>query len=232
MERLARVEEILDGPLDDLEAVAGNLRDLRRVNRLLGGTRLSRLAITRLWPDGTSLSVLDVGTGGADIPVSLLADAARHGRSLRVEAIDSRPEVIEAARLARPALDRVAGLSLQVADGLALPYPDGAFDVAHASMVVHHLAPDEVVAFLHELRRVARAGIVVNDLVRGQLAWLGGWLLVRALGAGRYARHDGPLSVRRAYSRPELLELVAAAGLVPIATFGGVAGHRIAVAAR
>jgi hypothetical protein len=82
MERLAGVEEILDGPLDDPDAVAGNLRDLRRVNRLLGGTRLSRLAIDRLWPDGTPLSVVDVGTGGADIPVSLLADAARRGRSL------------------------------------------------------------------------------------------------------------------------------------------------------
>ena len=103
MERLAGVEEILDGPLDDLDAVAGNLRDLRRVNRLLGGTRLSRLAIDRLWPGGTSLSVVDVGTGGADIPVSLLAASARRGRSLRVEAIDSRAEVIEAARLARPA---------------------------------------------------------------------------------------------------------------------------------
>ena len=106
----------------------------------------------------TSLSVLDVGTGGADIPVSLLADAARHGRSLRVEAIDSRAEVIEAARLARPALDRVAGLSLRVADGLALPYPDGAFDVAHCSMVVHHLEPADAVALLREMapRRAAR----------------------------------------------------------------------------
>jgi SAM-dependent methyltransferase len=164
--------------------------------------------------------------------MTLLARARAAGRTLSITATDSRPEIVAAARRVRPAVGRTVGLELAVADGRGLPYPDGAFDVAHASMVVHHLAPDEVVAFLHELRRVARAGIVVNDLVRGQLAWLGGWLLVRALGAGRYARHDGPLSVRRAYSRPELLELVAAAGLVPIATFGGVAGHRIAVAAR
>ena len=231
MERLAGVEEILDGPLDDLDAVAGNLRDLRRVNRLLGGTRLSRLAITRLWPDGTSLSVLDVGTGGADIPVSLLADAARRGRSLRVEAIDSRPEVIEAARLARPAVDRVSGLSLRVADGLALPYPDGAFDVAHCSMVVHHLEPAEAVALLREMARVSRLGVVVNDLVRGRLFWAGAWVMSHAATRNRLTRNDAPLSVRRAFSRAELRALAAEAGLDVVAEIDGVAWHRVAIAA-
>ena len=229
MDRLTGVAELLDGPLDDPAALDANLRDLARINRLTGGTRLSVQAVAAL---GDVTSILDVGTGAADIPMTLLARARAAGRTLSITATDSRPEILAAARRVRPAVGRTVGLELAVADGRGLPYPDGAFDVAHALMVVHHLAPDEVVAFLHELRRVARAGIVVNDLVRGQLAWLGGWLLVRALGAGRYARHDGPLSVRRAYSRPELLELVAAAGLVPIATFGGVAGHRVAVAAR
>jgi SAM-dependent methyltransferase len=229
MDRLTGVAELLDGPLDDPAALEANLRDLARINRLTGGTRLSVRAVAAL---GDVTSILDVGTGAADIPMTMLARARAAGRTLSITATDSRPEILAAARRVRPAVGRTVGLELAVADGRGLPYPDGAFDVAHASMVVHHLAPDEVVAFLRELRRVARAGIVVNDLVRGQLAWLGGWLLVRALGAGRYARHDGPLSVRRAYSRPELLELVAAAGLVPIATFGGVAGHRVAVAAR
>jgi ubiquinone/menaquinone biosynthesis C-methylase UbiE len=231
MERLGGAEEILDGPLDDLDAVAGNLRDLRRVNRLLGGTRLSRLAIDRLWPDGTSLWVLDVGTGGADIPVSLLADAVRRGRSLRVEAIDSRPEVIEAARLARPAVDRVAGLSLRVADGLALPYPDRAFDIAHCSMVVHHLEPAEGVALLREMARVARLGVVVNDLVRGRLFWTGAWVMSHAATRNRLTRTDAPLSVRRAYSREELRGLVEEAGLRIVGEVGGLVGHRVAIAA-
>jgi len=231
MERLARIEEILDGPLDDLEAVAGNLRDLRRVNRLLGGTRLSRLAIDRLWPDGTSLWVLDVGTGGADIPVSLLADAVRRGRSLRVEAIDSRPEVIEAARLARPAVDRVAGLSLRVADGLALPYPDRAFDIAHCSMVVHHLEPAEAVALLREMARVTRLGVVVNDLVRGRLFWAGAWVMSHAATRNRLTRNDAPMSVRRAYSRDELRGLVDKAGLRTVGEVGGFMRHRVAIVA-
>ena len=229
MDRLTGVAELLDGPLDDPAALVANLRDLARLNRVSGGAGLSRRAIAAL---GEATTILDVGTGGADIPIALLAAARAAGQPLTVTAVDSREEVLAAARVARPAIERVAGLELALADGRSLPWADGAFDVAHASLVVHHLEPDEAVTFLRELRRVARAGVVVNDLVRGRLAWVGTWLAVHTLATSRYTRHDGPLSVRRAYSRGELGEVLAAAGLEPVATVVGLAGHRVAVAAR
>ena len=233
MDRVTGIPELLDGPLDDEAALIGNLRDFRRLNRLDGGTELSRRAIDALAEHGRPIeSVLDVGTGGADIPVALLAGATRAGRSLQVTAIDSRPEVLAAASAARPGLETLAGLRLEVADGRSLQYPDAAFDVAHASMVVHHLSPEEAVAFLRELRRVARRGIVVNDLVRGRVYWLGAWVVVHAAAESRFTRHDGPLSVRRAYSRRELRELVREADLHSVRTVVGFAGHRVAIAAR
>lgn len=234
MDRLSGVAELLDGPLDDPAALVANLRDLARLNRLTGGIGLSRRAVDALArpAGGPATNLLDVGTGGADIPIALLARAARDGRPLAVTATDSRAEVLAAARLACPAIDCVAGLTLDIADGRGLPYPDAAFEVAHASLVIHHLEPDEAVAFLRELRRVARHGVVVNDLVRGRLAWIGTWLAVHTLATGRYTRNDGPLSVRRAYSRMELLGLLEAAGLRPVATVVGIAGHRVAIAAR
>ena len=41
MDRLTGAEELHDGPLDDRPALVGNLRDLARVNRRLGGIDLS-----------------------------------------------------------------------------------------------------------------------------------------------------------------------------------------------
>jgi hypothetical protein len=41
------------------------------------------------------------------------------------------------------------------------------------------------------------------------------WLATRVFTRHRFARHDGPLSVRRAYSPGELRSLAAAAGLAP-----------------
>jgi ubiquinone/menaquinone biosynthesis C-methylase UbiE len=231
MERLAGVDEILDGPLDDLHELADNLRDLRRSNRLLGGARQSRLAIGLLAGRDEPLTLIDVGCGGADIPVMLLADAARSGRQLHVTAIDERAEVIEAAGITRPGIERIAGLDLIVGDGRSLPYPDGAFDVAHTSLVVHHLDPVDAVALLREMTRVARRGIVVNDLVRGRLYLAGAWLLSHLVSGNRLSRNDAPLSVRRAYSRDELRGLVDDAGLRIVGEIGGLAGHRVAIAA-
>jgi SAM-dependent methyltransferase len=232
MDRLACAVELLDGPLDDHRALVGNLRDLARINRITGGARLSGAAIDGLRSLGHVGRILDVGTGGADIPVALVRWARRSGRGLRVTATDSRPEVLAAALVAQPGLDAIAEVELAVADGRALPYPDAAFDVAHASLVVHHLDRDSAVVFLRELRRVASVGIVVNDLVRSRAAWVGGWLLVHAVATSRFTRHDGPISVRRAYTRAELDDLVAAAGLERVAVANGFAHHRVAIAAR
>ncbi|HET9457538.1 MAG TPA: methyltransferase domain-containing protein [Candidatus Limnocylindrales bacterium] len=235
MERLTDAAELLDGSLDDQATLVGNLRDLRRLNRLLGGVRLSRLAIERLVGErgtaGNELSLLDVGTGGADIPVALLADARRRGVRMRVVAIDSRPQVIAAAALARPGIAHCRGLLLDVGDGGTLPYPDAAFDVVHCSLVVHHLEPAGAVELLREMARVARIGIVVNDLARGRLAWLGAATIAMLLTSNRFTRHDAPLSVRRAYTLAEVGGLLADAGLRPVAEVGGIAGHRFAIAA-
>jgi SAM-dependent methyltransferase len=229
MKRLDGVQELLDGPLDDPAALAANLRDLSRLNRLSGGARLSLRAARTL---GEAGAILDVGTGAADIPAALLADARRRGVPLEVTATDSRPEVLAAAALARPGLPTLPGLTLAVADGRALPFPDASFDVGHASMVVHHLDADEAVSFLRELRRVSRLGIVVNDLARGPHFWLATWLLTHTVAASPFTRHDGPLSVRRAWTRDEMVALLGRAGLAPVATIGGFAGHRYAIAAR
>jgi ubiquinone/menaquinone biosynthesis C-methylase UbiE len=230
VDRLTGVKELLDGPLDDPADLEANLRDLGFINRITGGAALSVRAVRLLLPDGGT--VVDVGAGAADIPVRLLADAKRRGTRLEVTATDSRQEVLDAALAIRPALGHVAGLTLGLADGRRLPWPDGTFDVGHASLVIHHLKPDDAVTFLAELRRVSRRGIVVNDLARGRLAWIGAWLVTHTLATSRYTRHDGPLSVRRAYTRGEMEGIFRRAGLEAGRAFTGFAGHRYAIVAR
>jgi ubiquinone/menaquinone biosynthesis C-methylase UbiE len=223
--------ELLDGHLDDPATLRDNLRDLARANRLTGGATLSVKAVSFLIAGLEKATVLDVGTGAADIPVALLADAHRRGRAMTVTATDSREEVIAAARAARPGLDDVDGLTLQVADGLGLPFSDASFDVVHASLVLHHVEPDEAVTFLRELARVARRGVVLNDLARRPITLFGAWLFSRACTRNAYSRHDAPLSARRAYSSSEAVVLLARAGLRPVYETDILFAHRWAIAA-
>jgi ubiquinone/menaquinone biosynthesis C-methylase UbiE len=232
MDRLAGAEELLDGPLDDRAALVGNLRDLARFNRHLGGVDLSARAIQALAPGTAGISILDVGTGGADIPLALIERGRAAGRLVRVTGVDDRPEVLEAATLADPRVTATGELTLHVADGRSLPFADGSFELAHASLLVHHLEPDAARRMLAEMARVARLGVVVNDLVRGRRTLLGAWLLSRVATRNRLTRNDAPLSVRRAYSFAELTALMAAAGLQVERRFDGPFGHRIALTAR
>jgi SAM-dependent methyltransferase len=231
LRRSVDVEELLDGPLDDGRAIVGNLRDLGRANRWLGGVSLSVLGLSALAPADMPLSVVDVGTGGADIPLALI-DRARGGRRrLTVTAVDNRPEILEAAVVAQPRLSTTADLAMRVADGRFLPFADRSFDIAHASLVLHHLEPPAAVELLREMARVARRGVVVNDLVRGRLFWLGAWLLSHLATTNRFTRHDASLSVSRAYTVAELTSLLAAAGLRVEASAFGPFRHRVMLAA-
>jgi ubiquinone/menaquinone biosynthesis C-methylase UbiE len=231
MERRTDAAELLDGPLTDPATLAANLRDLRRINRWLGGVRLSAAAIDALAAHRHGLTVLDVGTGGADIPLALLERARKRGRGLTIVGLDSRPEILAAAAFANPGLPTIDGLELHIGDGRSLPYPDLAFDVAHVSLVTHHLSPTEVVALLREMARVARLGVVVNDLDRGRLGFVGAWLIGHLLTANRYTRHDAPLSVQRAYTAGEMVALLRESGLTPVRTLRGAFGQRYAIAA-
>ncbi len=66
-------------------------------------------------------------------------------------------------------------------------------------------------ATLREFDRVARRGIIVNDLLRRRRALV--WIRLFTLFANRYVKYDGPLSVRRGFTLPEIEALARRAGL-------------------
>ena len=104
------------------------------------------------------------------------------------------------------------------------------FDIAHCSLVLHHAEPAGALRLLQEMARVSRIGVVINDLERSRLAWLGAWLLTRVATRNAYTRHDAPLSVRRAYRPAEVAQMAARAGLVEAARFRDLLRHRYAIA--
>jgi len=201
----ADAAELLDSGSLSMSEVEANLEDLARLNRLPGGTAASIAGIRRLIDAGNAARILDVGTGRGDMPLAFAAagwDAV---------AVDSNPDVLVVARreLGRRGIEAVE------ADVRGLPFEDGAFDVAHASLLLHHLDPDAAVAALRELRRVARRGIVINDLRRGWMPLVASAVSVALLGRSRVTRTDGFASARRAYTLGELDRLLSDAGLTP-----------------
>jgi 2-polyprenyl-3-methyl-5-hydroxy-6-metoxy-1,4-benzoquinol methylase len=211
LEIRARGAELMDELDADPELLEQSLHHLRGVNRFLGGRRgavsLLQRMLRRHSPGHYRL--LDVGTGSGDIPLALGRAARRRGYSMDLYGLDLHP------RTAGVAHRRGGGaLSVVVADALRLPVGDRGVDLALCATALHHFDDDQAVHVLRELDRVSRLGFVVTDLRRSRPALLGARLLAATVWRRNpVTRHDGPLSVRRAFTAAELSELARAAGL-------------------
>lgn len=204
--------ELIDSEEPPQEEWRKALREIALVNRWLGGTKplyreLHRLARAL---GRRELSLLDVGTGGADIPSSLSARLSRSGIRLRAAGCDLSPG---AAAIAQGN----GGAEILRADAFHLPFPDSGFDAVTASLFFHHFTEREGSRLLAEFHRVARHVVLVNDLARHRLPWL----LIRGLSAAFRAsplfRHDAPLSVLRGFTAAELGGMAREAGLAATA---------------
>jgi SAM-dependent methyltransferase len=201
--------EWLDHPEALMDDLAANLGDIRFLNRWFGGTDLAWRGVRLLRENELRMDLLDLCTGSADIPIALCDRAKRSEWFINAVGLDSSPEVLAEARRA------TVGYPVELVHGDAreLAWPDDSFDIVMCCLALHHFQPDDASRVLHEMWRTCRVGLVVTDLVRGPSAYAGAWLVTRTLARNRVTRHDGPLSVLRAYTPSELRHLALVAGI-------------------
>ena len=207
--------EIMDRGGYDTREIRGNLADLRFFNRWFGGSRIVAREVGKILraggPPPSRLTVLDVASGSADVPAYLARWGAARGIDLMAEGLDVNPDINEEAR--RYLAGAPGTVRLLRGDALQLPHADRSIDITVCSNFLHHLDGAEAVRALREMSRVSRLGVVAVDLRRGALAFAGVWLLTRLTTRNRLTRHDGPLSVQRAFTPAELVTSAAVAGL-------------------
>ncbi len=208
------IPEHMDEPGHPPDVLRGALTDLQRLNRWVGGNDLTTRALDRvletMQPADGPLSVVDVATGGADIPRALLHHCTRSGHAVRITGVDVNDAILEQARAVTP-----REIELRLGDALQLPFDDRAFDVATCSLMLHHFPPPEALRVLREMARVSRRAVIVNDLLRSWHTYGVARLLARTVTRNELSRFDGPASVLRAYTNDELVTLCQAAGLRP-----------------
>jgi SAM-dependent methyltransferase len=201
--------ELLDDPSVEPALRVRSIEDVVSSNRWLGGGRAAVGELRRTLRGLSHATVLDIGTGLADIPARTRALAEADGVRLDTIGVD------EAASLLAVSRQRLT--HAVCANALALPFADASVDVVICSQVLHHFDETGAAALVREMHRVARRVAIVSDLRRSWIAAGGFWALSFPLRFHRITRHDGVVSVLRGFTAGELRHLiVAATGCAPV----------------
>jgi SAM-dependent methyltransferase len=200
----------MEQPGRDPDTLRRALADLAWINGALGGHAVVLRELRALLPFlPARVRILDLGTGYADAPRAIVRWARRRGLAVEIEALDRQAQIVA---LAREACRGFPEIRVVLGDALQLAHRDGAADVVLASLLLHHMEAEEPVRLLGEMHRVARRAVIVNDLRRGRLPLLLTCAGLRVLSREPLIRHDGGLSVRRAFTPREALALARRAG--------------------
>jgi SAM-dependent methyltransferase len=198
--RRTNTPELLDSDTGSPRDIQASLQDLCRINRWFGGVATTYSMVQRVVAatEAKHLSLLEVAAGFGEGPRIAAKRLARRGVVLDFTLLDRAPSHLP------------TGSRGVVADALALPFADAAFDLVSCNLFAHHLDPPQLVDFVRDALRVSRRAVLINDLVRHPLHLA---LVYAAFPLMRtyVSRVDGVASVRRAYVPHEIRRILSSA---------------------
>jgi ubiquinone/menaquinone biosynthesis C-methylase UbiE len=149
------------------EALDYDAMDHSAVNRIFVNDFLSSLQAAGLWAEdignrSEQLTVLDVGTGTAQIPIEL----SRRSFPCKITAIDLSAEMLKVAAQNVASAGLEQNIVLKRIDAKTLPYNYANFNAVISNSIVHHI-PEPAHALREMVRVLSPGGVLfVRDLLR------------------------------------------------------------------
>lgn len=200
MKRSYEAEIMDDFSIQD-ERIDAALKELRVINRYLGGNSTTKSALKYFINSrNKKVKIADVGSGASDI----LIEAKKNFSQIQILSVDKNFRVLNSS---------VNFIDKINADAFNLPFKDNSFDIIHMALFLHHFTEAQILKLLKEFFRIAEKGIIINDLQRSWLALGGIKILTILFSKSEMVKHDGPLSVRRGFKKWELISLLSDAGI-------------------
>jgi 2-polyprenyl-3-methyl-5-hydroxy-6-metoxy-1,4-benzoquinol methylase len=202
--------EKLDDPHLDEKTVQGALAGLARLNFISRSAGILWAEIKKLAHAlrVRSLRVLDVATGGGDIPMTLLRKSQKSRLALTVSGCDLNEHSLHYAR--NVAAKNGYQIEFFRHDAVTEPLPQG-YDVVTCSLFLHHLQEKNALTLLTRMAEAAHHLVLVNDLQRSPLNYAMVWLGSRLLSRSPVVRTDALLSMKNAFTAAEVSALAQAA---------------------
>lgn len=205
-----------DELMDDLscsgEVVHQTLKELETINTLLGGNHVTLDGIAKLARHAQlkTFSLADLGCGGGDILRLIRKWAVKKNIKAQLLGVDANPNIVREAQLSTSAAEDIAFESINI---FSPQFQSRTFDIVTGTLFFHHFTNEQLIHFFRQLSSQARVGFVINDIHRHWFAYHSIRLLTKGFSKSPMVQHDAPLSVMRAFSKSELVEIMQRAGI-------------------
>ncbi|WPR75166.1 methyltransferase domain-containing protein [Algoriphagus sp. NG3] len=201
--------------MDDLncsgEELVQTLRELRTINRWLGGNYVTTNGLAKIIKKHprNSFLVADIGCGGGDM-IRVMDDWSKSKKkALNFVGIDANKNIIDLAAVRLADIPRVAWKVGNVFDG---EFSEEKVDISTCTLFTHHFTDSELVGLLKSLRAKSRLGIVINDLHRHWFAYYSILVLTKLFSKSKMVQNDASLSVLRSFTKIEWTKILHSAG--------------------
>lgn len=201
--------EIMDDPDLPHSEIAPVLAGLAKVNSWFGGHK-SLINVLKNFPIQTGYSISDWGCGGGDTLIAIAKWAAKNKLDLKLTGIDMAPAAISFARKASAGFTNIDYVQANVITDTG---DIKTHDIIISSLFTHHFDDEQWVQLIKNMHASARKGIIITDLHRHWVLYYAIKLITGIFTSNKMARHDGPLSVKRAFKKQDLVALLKKAAI-------------------
>jgi 2-polyprenyl-3-methyl-5-hydroxy-6-metoxy-1,4-benzoquinol methylase len=202
----AEIMDDFDLPASEIDPV---LAGLGQVNSLLGGHK-SIIKALKNFPIDTGYTISDWGCGGGDALIAIAQWGAKKNLQLKLTGIDA---ALAAVNFARQESVGFSNIDYVQADVITDTDKIQSCDIIISSLFTHHFDDQRWVTLVKNMQASAHKGIIITDLHRHWLLYYAIIVITHVFTRSKMARNDGPLSVKRAFKKAELVTLLKNAGI-------------------
>lgn len=201
--------------MDDLDlhsdALRQNLKELKIVNKFLGGYDVTLRALNTLRKKGKikdDIRLADIGSGGGD----MLREMALWFRKKQIKAnlfgMDANQFMVDFGKNECKNFEEIQFFKKNIFD---LTPQEAQYDIITLNLFCHHFTEKELSEIFKKLKNCCNY-LIINDLERNPIAYYSIKFLTILFNGSYLVKNDAPLSVLRAFNRNELLTLLKNSG--------------------
>jgi 2-polyprenyl-3-methyl-5-hydroxy-6-metoxy-1,4-benzoquinol methylase len=207
-------EELIDDLNLSNEALEQNLVELAKINRWLGGNKVTISGLQQLLAQdwfGVHFipKIVDVGCGGGDM-LKLMAEYARSAnKKINFVGVDANEFMINYAKKNTADFPNITYSKENI---LSESFQKKGFDAFVMTLFCHHFEDDDLIDFLANCKLQTTYGLVINDIHRHWFAYHAIAWLTKLFSKSYLVKNDAKLSVWRAFTRKDLEHILKKAG--------------------